>query len=211
MINQSNTVPFEMKKNNGLTILETMIAVAIFGLISISVGSFMFNVFDQNRFLSSSISAEQEGRIVLKTFATELRSASASSSGSYPILSASTTAIVFYSDINNDGLKEQVRYFMSGTTLKKGIIQPSNTTPATYTGTEVMSDMVHNLTNGGTGIFSYYDTTYDGTNSPLASPISVSAIRLVKVTLVIDADPGKSPTAVTITTQTSIRNLKDNL
>ncbi len=199
------------KKSSGITILEVLITVAIFGLVATALGGFMFNVFDQNRFLSASINAEQEGRVVLKTFASELRSASASSAGSYPILSASSTAITFYSDLNNNGLKEQVRYFMSGKTLKKGVIQPSTSVPPTYNGTEVVTDLVNNITNGTSGIFSYYDSSYDGTNAPLAAPISVSLIRLVKVTLVIDSDPGKSPTAVNITTQTSVRNLKDNL
>jgi hypothetical protein len=74
-----------------------------------------------------------------------------------------------------------------------------------------MTEMVHNITNGNSGIFSYYDSSYDGTTAALTTPVTISAIRLVKVSLVIDADPGKSPTAVTITTQTSIRNLKDNL
>jgi prepilin-type N-terminal cleavage/methylation domain-containing protein len=199
------------KQKKGFTIIEIIIVVAITAAIAGVVGTFMFNVFDQNRFLSSSINAEQEGRIVLKTFAAELRSASPSSAGSYPIESASSTAIIFYSDINNDGQKERVRYFMNGTTLKKGVIQPSNAVPPTYNGTEVMTEMVHNITNGNSGIFSYYDSSYDGTTAALTTPVTISTIRLVKVSLVIDADPNKSPTAVTITTQTSIRNLKDNL
>jgi prepilin-type N-terminal cleavage/methylation domain-containing protein len=200
-----------IKTQSGFTILETLISVAILGAIVVALGSFMFNVFDQNRFLSASISSEQEGRIVLKTFATELRSASLSSNGSYPILSASSTAIIFYSDLNNDGQKEQVRYFMSGTTLKKGVIQPSVTAPPDYAGAEVVTDMVHNITNAGAGIFSYYDSSYDGTSAALTFPVTISSIRLVKVNLVIDADPIKSPSAINITTQTSVRNLKDNL
>ena len=199
------------KKNTGISILETMIAVAIFAVIGLLIANFMFNIFDQNRFLSASITAEQEGRIVLKTFATELRSASVSSAGSYPILAASSTAITFYSDVNNDGQREQIRYFMNGTTLKKGVIQPTAGTPPTYNGAEVVTDMVHNVTNSASGIFFYYDSSYDGTTSALSAPVSVSTIRLVKVSLLIDADPNKSPTAINITTQTSVRNLKDNL
>lgn len=207
----NSNYPMFSKKNSGFTILEIIIVVAIFSLISVALGVFMFDVFDQNRFISSSISAEQEGRIVLKTFATELRSASSSSAGAYPILSASSNQIVFYTDLNNDGLKEQVRYFLSGTALMKGVTQPSSSSPPTYLGSEVISEMVHNITNGTAGIFSYYDASYDGTTAPLPFPITISLVRLVKVNLVIDADPGKSPTSINITTQTSIRNLKDNL
>lgn len=197
--------------NAGFTLVEIVLVVAIFGVISLALGNFMFNIFDQNRFLSSSISAEQEGRVVLKTFATELRSASPSSAGAYPIYSASSTEIIFYSDLNNDGQKEQVRYFLSGKTLKKGVIQPSTTTPPTYTGTETVTELVHNIINDATELFTYYDMNYDGTTSPLPSPVTINSIRLVKVSLIIDADPGKSPSSINITTQTSIRNLKDNL
>jgi len=36
-------------------------------------------------------------------------------------------------------------------------------------------------------------------------------VRLVKITIVIDKDPQTPPGPMTLTTQISIRNLKDNL
>ena len=42
-------------------------------------------------------------------------------------------------------------------------------------------------------MFRYYDTNYDGTTGALPEPINISAVRLVKITLVIDKDPSALP------------------
>jgi hypothetical protein len=41
--------------------------------------------------------------------------------------------------------------------------------------------------------------------------VSVPAVRLVKITVIVDANPAKMPAPRTFTTQVSLRNLKDNL
>ena len=144
----------------------------------------------------------------------EIRSASESNLGAYPIVTAATSTFTFFSDLNNDGLKEQVRYFVSGSTLQKGVITPTGN-PYVYTsGSEVDTIVVSNLTNGGSTtlpVFQYYDDSYTGTSSPLAQPVSVAAVRVVKINFVIDADPNRSPTSRVVTTQVEIRSLKDNL
>ena len=67
------------------------------------------------------------------------------------------------------------------------------------------------MANEATPIFDYYDTNYDGTTAPLAQPVSAIAVRLVKITLIIDKNSLRPPAPITMTTQVSMRNLKDNL
>jgi len=136
---------------------------------------------------------------------------SPSSLGSYPIEIAADNTLVFFTDINDDGLKERVRYFVQGTTLKKGVISPTGSPLAYVSANETFTELVHNLRNGSTPVFTYYDTNYNGTTSPLTQPVDISFIRLIKVNMIVDVDPNRSPVPVTVTTQISVRNLKDNL
>ena len=46
---------------------------------------------------------------------------------------------------------------------------------------------------------------------PLSQPVTTTAVHLVKVNLILDADPNRLPSSVTYSVQASIRNLKTNL
>jgi len=190
--------------------MEVLVTIFIVALIGITVLTFQKDIFSLNTLLSTSLAAQDEARKALKIITAEIRPLSPSSVGAYPIAEANPTSFIFYSDIDNDQFKERVRYFLSGTTLKKGVIKPSGT-PLTYNpANETISEIIHDITSGTTLIFDYYDNNYDGTTSPLTQPVDMSAIRLIKITVVIDKNPNKYPGPITLTTQVSMRNLKDN-
>jgi len=196
---------------SGFTIIEVLVSIFIFTLIGLAVYSFQHNVFSLNKIISDSLAAQDEARRAFKTMNAEIRTASPSSLGAYALSETATSSFIFYSNIDDDFYKERVRYFLQGATLKKGVIKPSGV-PLTYNpANETVSELAHDVANATTSIFSYYDTNYDGTTQPLAEPINVSAVRLVKITIIIDRDPTKPPAPITLTTQISIRNLKDNL
>lgn len=197
--------------NSGFSVIEVLVGIFILTLIGIAVYSFQKDVFSLNRIISDSLTAQDEARRVLKTISADIRTASPSSLGSYAIVQTATSSFTFYSNIDNDPYKERVRYFLDGTTLKKGVIKPSGT-PLTYNpANEVVSELIHDVANATISIFSYYDTNYDGTTEPLVEPIDTAAVRLVKITIVIDKDPQQPPGSTTLTTQISMRNMKDNL
>lgn len=202
-------MPFKFKK--GFSLIEILVVVAIFGLIMISVSKFSADVFSLGGTVRDSLSSAQDARALLKTIAREIRMASSANNGSFTIDSASTSTFSFYSDIDDDGNKEKVRYFLSGNILKKGVIKPSGN-PVVYNSSgESVSILVNNIKNATSSIFEYFDSNYDGISSPLSIPVNLSTIRLVKITLKIDADPNRAPLIRTYTTQVSFRNLKDNL
>ena len=195
----------------GFSIIELIIGLSILGLIAFAIWIFQKDIFSLNNTISGDITAQDDVRRAFKTVTSEIRSASSSSIGAYPIDSATLTSFIFYSDINDDGIKERIRYFLNGTILKKGILKPSGNPLAYNPANETISEIVHDVANGATPIFNYYDTNYDGFTPSLTSPINVLAIRLIKITLIVDHDPSKLPSPITFTTQASIRNLKDNL
>lgn len=196
---------------SGFTIIEILVSIFILTLIGLAVSSFAKDIFSLNRITSDSLTAQDEARRALKTMSAEIRTASPSSLGAYALAQTATSSFTFYSNIDDDSLKERVRYFLDGTTLKKGIIKPSGT-PLTYNpANEVVSELTHGVANATTSIFSYYDKNYDGTTQALIEPIDIATVRLVKITIVIDKDPQMPPGPMTLTIQISIRNLKDNL
>lgn len=198
-------------KSRGITLTEMLIAVAVFAVISIAVGNFGVGIFNFNLAAQTNLGAQSDGRRILKTITTELRSASSSSLGGYPIESVSTSTLVFYSDINNDGLKERIRYFLQGVELRKGVITPTGNPLVYNSNNEVVSILVHDVVNGSNPIFEYYDENYDGTTNSLPYPVQTNDIRLIKITLSLDKDQNKAPGPISVTSQVTLRNLKDNL
>jgi type II secretory pathway component PulJ len=201
-----------MKYNKGFSLAEIVVSVAILTAVGYTFSIFQKDIFSLNTTLQNNLSAQLEARHVLKDLGKELREASPSSLGAYPVALASSTTLTFYTDINNDGLKERIRYFLSGTTLKKGVIVPSGSPLVYNTANEKISTVVSNVINSTTTpVFDYFDDQYTGTSSPLVQPVDPVSVRLVRITVIIDKDPNRPPLPITVTTQITIRNVKDNL
>jgi type II secretory pathway pseudopilin PulG len=201
-----------MKKNatkeNAFTLVEILFAVSIFVLIIGVLSILSKNLWSYNSFIGGELEDVNTGRAALKTMIAEIRTASAGNNGAYAVSQASATSFTFYSDIYDDGLKEKVRYFLNGTALQKGVTKPTGS-PLAYTGAEAVTTLVSNVANAS--IFDYYDKNYDGTTAALSVPVDISAVRLVKITVTIDRNPNQPPSPITLSSQVSIRNIKDNL
>lgn len=194
---------------SGFTLIEVLVSIFILTLIGLAVSSFFKDIFSFNRIISGSLTAQDEARRALKTMSAEIRTASPSSLGAYPLAQTATSSFAFYSNIDGDSFKERVRYFLEGTTLKKGVIKPSGS--LTYNpANEIITELIHDVANVATSTFSYYDENYDGTTQALVEPINISVVRLVQITIVIDKDSTQPPGPMTLTTQINMRNLKDN-
>jgi prepilin-type N-terminal cleavage/methylation domain-containing protein len=159
----------KLLKTKGVTLVEMMVSIAIISLITIAIGNFSGDIFSYNKTVSYSLSAQQDARQVLRVFSAELRSASPSANGSYALEEVGVNAIKFYSDVDKDGAVEQVRYYLSGSSLMKDVKEPSGN-PATYNGAAVTTTLVKYLANGATPIFTYFDTNYGGVGASLTQP-----------------------------------------
>ncbi len=190
---------------------EVVVTISIFAVIMVAIFNFGQGIFSFNSFAQQNLNAQSDARKLLKTIAKEMRSSSPSSLGAYPLAVTATSSVTFFSNIDNDTQKEQIRYFLQGGDLKKGVINPSGT-PLTYnTANEQQVTLVKNIVNGVLPIFEYYDSTYTGTSSALTIPVQPTLVRLIKITIMIGGDPNRSLSPVEATTQVFLRNLKDNL
>ena len=200
------------EKNKGFSLIEILVTAAIFVLLIIVVTGFQSKVFKLNNVLQLSLNIQQNARKILRPFAEEIRSATISNIGAYPISIASSTEISFYSDIDDDNLKEKIRYFKSGDEFKKGVIKPSGDPLSYNPDDENIVSVVKGVINDSQPVFEYYDSNYNGTSSstPLSYPINISDITLVKATLLVDENPNQPPGPMEISTQAMFRNLKKN-
>ena len=60
-------------------------------------------------------------------------------------------------------------------------------------------------------VFFYYNKNYPGdlSNNPLATPISVVDVRLIKIHLMINIDPRRAPNNVNLESFAQLRNIND--
>ncbi len=192
--------------------VEMLIVLAVMSMFIVVASTFNKDVFSLNTNLQSSLNAQLDARHLVKVMVAELRKASPSALGTYPIESASSTAVTFYSDVDNNGVIDKVRYYLTGNTIRKSVTVPTGSPLSYNPANEVLSTIINNIVSSSTlPIFQYYSSNYAGTSSPLTYPLDIQAVRLVKITVIIDNDPNRSPVPIIVTSSVSMRNLKDNL
>lgn len=202
----------KLKSLNGFTLVELVVVIGIMGLISTGVIALVSSVFVQSTKQGTSIADTDQARKLSNKFTQELRNGIYGENGAYPLNSAGNQEIIFFSDINSDGVVDRVRYYLSNGSLYKGVVVPTGT-PYTYnTANEVATKVQANVANGSNPLFYYYNDSYDGTSgSPLSQPVNVAQVNFVKLSLTIYNKAASANTTYTITGGSSIRNLKTNL
>lgn len=203
---------FSIRQNRGFTFVELLFFVGIFVMIYIAVSAMGANLFIFNSTTSGSYQATQNSQVILRTMLKEIREASPGANGAYPIVTTGSTTLSFFTDVDNDGVTEQVTYSLIGTTLYRSVIKSSGSPPVYSGANQSTSSLITNVVNGiATPSFQYFDTYYTGTSSPLAQPVNPSQVKLIQVNQRIDIDPNRSPLPIIFTVQASLRNLKSNL
>lgn len=198
------------KNRAGFTLVETLVAMGIFILFNAVIVQLFLTGLKSTNTVFDQLESQRQGRRAIQDFVTEMRAANYSSIGAFPIESASSTEVVFYSNINNDDYIERVRYSLAGSKLLKGVTQPTSSPLSYNLAYEVTSTAVDILNNGTSSVFYYYDGNYSGTSTPaLTYPIDKTKIRVVSMNLRIDKSPSSSPVVFMIQAASKIRNLSD--
>lgn len=200
-----------MKRASGFSLVEIIIAMGILLFVTLAANALQADIFRITKTTQTSFGIQDEVRRALRLVSAEVRTTSPSSLGAYPVVTVSPTTFTFYADTNGNGIKERVRYFVNGSALQRGVITPTGNPLVYNAANEKVTTLVHSLYNGATPVFSYYNTNYDGMTAPLTDPVDLLVVRLVKITIVTDPNPIVPPIQRTMTTQVSLRNLKDNL
>ena len=197
------------KKNNfGFTLVEVLFAISIFALFSYMGSEYIISGLQMSRINNEQEEAIKNARNVLDSLIQEIREARQSERGNYLLDTVEPQRLIFYSDIDNDGLTDRITYVLEGTDFKKAVIEPTGS-PLDYlsanTSTTTSANYVNNQTQA---IFTYYDTNNNLIVNPSANK---TLIRLIKVRIVTNVTPTILPGDYTLEIDVQIRNLKDNL
>jgi type II secretory pathway pseudopilin PulG len=104
------------KNGLGFTLIETVVAIAIFTLTISIVSGLILMAYRTHSYNWQQSAAIEEARKGVDVMIKELREARSGEDGSYPIEVAGDKEIIFFSDINNDNKTERVRYFWGAVT-----------------------------------------------------------------------------------------------
>jgi hypothetical protein len=192
----------------GFTLVEVAIAMALVMMLGVLFMRLSRDITDSALRFSSSLLTQQQLTATMQVMLPEIRSASQGNDGSYPIAVAATSTFQFYSDVDLDGRFERVRYYLNGSTFRKGVIRPTGSPLQYVTSTEEFQDLVYNVIPGSQ-IFSYYDkNTTSTTATGMIQPVDVSLIKTIKVTLTANQGTTSTPSLVGTETEATIRNLR---
>jgi Tfp pilus assembly protein PilW len=192
----------------GFTFVETMIVVLITSISLLAISSFVVSMYRANSYANEQAYAIDYARRGVTDMVQYIREANISDTGSFPIASAGTSSMIFYSNIDTDAEIEKVRYFLDGDTFKRGVVNPTGD-PLAYTDPETETIIARNVRNvaNDVDIFEFYGD--DGVE--VTDFDEVTEMTYVKVNLIININPARAPEDFTLRSSASIRNLKTNL
>lgn len=196
----------------GFTLLETLVTIVIYSVVMIAAAELLRWMYLNTVQEPKTIYSIDSARTVTTTFTSELRDAAYGADGSFPLMQASTSQIIFFSPYGNATSTYRIRYYISNSTLYKGVTRPSGS-PASYnTASEITTPLIYNIANGTSSLFLYYGGTYGGTTTPLTQPVNVNQVTFVQMNIIARLNEVRNATTTfVITTGAAIRNLKTNL
>ena len=188
----------------GVTLIETLVWIVLFTFVMLAIMQSVLYFYRTNNYViqeSTAVSSVQRG---IDSMVRVIRESAYSDTGAYPVVSIATSSVTFYANTDTDTSVEKVRYYISGTTLYLGVVNPTGD-PAVYTGAEATTTISDNIKNisQSVNLFTYYDQ-----NGALISDYTkVGDVRFVTLNLVADIDPNRAPTLITLRSSAALRNL----
>lgn len=200
-------------KQNGFTLVEVSVAAAV-TIIILSAIVGLQQIINQNQTLVFSQDFKQDiANAAMTVLVREIRTSRGGDNGAYTIQSANTQSLIFYSDVDYDGQTEKIRYFLDGTQLKKGVIQPSGYPVVYPANTEKIQIIADDVVNGSLPLFYYYTGKWPKvtTGNPMPTPADPDSIRLVRIHVRINPKQNDAEHDYVLESFADLRTLKDNL
>ena len=207
MDNSIKIFNFRIFDRAGFSIVESIIVVAIFSIMMLTISLFFSNLYKQHSVDVSRIEGVGIAGRAIENMSSEMRKMNRAESGTFFIESAQDQILIFYSDIDNDDATEKIKYYLDGTDLKRDAIEPG--AGLDYSGLPVTTIVASFVKNGTDPIFRYYDENYTGTQSALSSPANVTSVKVIEISIYINTKNLDSQRTVYAETKISPRNLKN--
>ncbi|PIT91163.1 hypothetical protein COU17_01830 [Candidatus Kaiserbacteria bacterium CG10_big_fil_rev_8_21_14_0_10_49_17] len=191
----------------GFTFIETIVVISIFTVMIGAIVSSVLAFYRGNTNALEQSYAVNSARRGVEFAVRDMREATYSDEGAYPIISIDPQEFYFYSDIDRDNSVERVRYFADGTFLYKGVTESAGDPPTYSDANEVTSIISEDVRNGeqGVSIFRYYDETG---NEVVDFDAGITDVVFVSINLIVNINPIRLPNEFTLRSSATLRNLK---
>jgi hypothetical protein len=191
--------------------MEVVIVIGLTSMILFAISRFGSNVGTLDTYTNQKLASRQDVQQTLEIMLTDIRSAGPSNIGAYPIESASTSSLVFFTDTDNDAVFERVRYFLSSSTIMRGVTHATGTPLVYVTSTEIVTPAINYIVATSTPLFQYYDSSYTGNaTSSMPIPVDIPSIRGVQIIFYADINPGVAPRPEFFSEAVTVRSLRTN-
>jgi len=202
-----------IKRKKGMSIIDAIVAIAIFTFGMQAFVLVFVKVWNSNSFILEEGEASMAASRVVNEIIKEIRKTKQADNGDYPIESGDSFNLTVFLDVDNDNVTERVHYFLEDESIKVGITEPEGTPPIYPAGDQTIKTMASYIINDylSQPIFYYYNSDYPGDeeNNPLAVPIYPEQVRLVRIHLYVNIKPDKAPDHINIESVAELRNLND--
>lgn len=192
------------RQTRGMTLIETIVWISVLVIVFQALTLTISYFYRTNRYALEQANAVTSGQRGVEQMVRTMREAAYSSEGAFPIISIGANEFVFYADIDSDPYIERVRFYLSGTDLMRGVVEPTGN-PLAYTGAEVsqrVAEYVRNV-SAGTSLFRYYDEL----GAEITNYSNWAYVRFVKVSLIVNVDQTTLPNQLTLSSSAALRNL----
>jgi len=191
---------------NGLTIIEAVVMVAVFIMILSAIVVALRYVYRGQRFAFEQADATRSARTGIERIVRHLRETSHADDGAYPIVDIATSSVTFYSDYDNDNKIERMRYFLDDTNVRLGVVESAGDPPTYATSTEAISLVSDNVRNNalGTSMFTYYDKA----GVLMTDYTEIDEVAFVSVSIVVNLHPERAPDDFELRSSAALRNIK---
>lgn len=199
--------------SRGFTFLEVIISVFLFSVIVALVAGFSLYYFRNYSFTFEEQQQVGQAQTALTQMIREIRKARPGDNGSWPLVQTDDSTFIFYSDVNGDNRTDRIRYFVSGTELRRGVIQPT-AVPVTYpAANEIVTTLMSSVEATASPIFTYYNGSWpaDTANNPLSAAQRILHTRYVKIAVRLNATPNFAANGFELSSGVTIRSMKTNL
>lgn len=195
----------DTNQERGFTVIELAVALGTLGLIVLIISLALSRFTDIPREQLEQALITESARTLLERISDTIRSAQDMDTNNDNEITTppdlgwlnvqNDYEIAFFGDGDYNGHEDRVRYFLEGTTLKRGIVRLSaKRLPPNWRTREVITIMNNHVRNRekNTPLFTYI-TDSDG------------VVVTVRITLIIDADQNQFPSAATVETKVTPR------